>query len=366
MNGLTFLAPAQYATDFYPFADGRDAQDLLWGGRTLGEQWAGQIPFPVAINPLWIPSRTAFDFVAALLPGEGWNHGGTLLAQRPGTGAPLPPQQLPTPPDLIVHPTDLFTRCGEAILADWEQTADAWGAHPAPFLPDHVITIGPPNRLRIAEGCRALACTFNVETGPIVLGPGVEVQEGAHLRGPLVLGAGTVVKMGSRISGPTATGAECRLGGEISNSVLHAYTNKGHDGFLGNSVLGSWCNLGADTNTSNLKSNYSPVRIWHAGRQAFEETGLQFCGVLMGDHAKSSINTMFNTATTVGMASQIFGAGFPPKHIPPFSWGGASGFERYEYERFLRTAEAVMARRDQRPSAADHRRWRAAYDTAHA
>ena len=117
MNGLTFFTPAQYAADFYPFADGRDAQDLLWGGRTLGEQWAGQIPFPVAINPLWIPSRSAFDFVAALLPGEGWHHGGTLLAQRPGTGAPLPPQQLPTPPDLLVHPTDLFTRCGEAILA---------------------------------------------------------------------------------------------------------------------------------------------------------------------------------------------------------------------------------------------------------
>lgn len=364
MNGLTFLAPVSFLADFYPFSETRDAQDLMWGGRTLGQQWASQIPGPRALNPLWIPSPESVRLVRSLAPGTGWTHAGEPLAEHPHEGTSTRWSPVPVTPDVITRPTDLFLRCGEALEADWEGTAEAWGAVAERDWPAHVTVIGPADQLRAHPTARALACTFNTETGPIVLGPNVEVQEGAHLRGPLALGAGTVVKMACRIAGPSAFGPECRLGGELSNVVMHGYSNKGHDGFLGNSVLGSWCNLGADTNSSNLKSNYSPVRIWHHGKQAFEETDLQFCGVLMGDHAKCSINTMFNTATTVGTAAQVIGSGFPPKHVPSFSWGGADGFEAYDFERFERTAEAVMARRNVVPTADDRVRWAAAHRAA--
>jgi UDP-N-acetylglucosamine diphosphorylase/glucosamine-1-phosphate N-acetyltransferase len=364
MNGLTFLTPATFAVDFYPFSETRDAADLLWGGRTLGEQWAGQIPSPRTLNPLWIPSPESVELVRSLAPGTGWTHQGEALAEHPLSDSPTRWLPLPTAPDVLTRPTDLFLRCGEALSADWERTAEAWGAVAERDWPVHVTVIGPTDRLRAHPSARALACTFNTEAGPIVLGPGVEVQEGAHLRGPLALGAGTVVKMACRIAGPSAFGPECRLGGELSNVVMHGYSNKGHDGFLGNSVIGSWCNLGADTNSSNLKSNYSPVRIWHHGKQAFEQTDLQFCGLLMGDHAKCSINTMFNTATTVGTAAQVIGSGFPPKHVPSFSWGGAEGFDAYDFERFVRTAEAVMARRNLEPTADDRVRWAAAHQAA--
>ena len=354
MNELHFLAPDAFPTDFYPFADTRNAEDLIWGGRTLGEQWkellSGQIQPRLAVNPCWVPSEGAAERILSLAPGTGWSHSGERMAECASDEMPTIWHELPTVPDRILRPTDLFTRCAEAIEADWRRAAAAWGATVRTDWPAHVTVIGPPERLLAASTARALACSFNTEAGPIVLGPGVEIQEGAHLRGPLLIGAHTVVKMACRMAGPSAIGPECRLGGELSNVVIHGYTNKGHDGFLGNSVLGSWCNLGADTNCSNLKSNYSPVRLWNQATRAYDPTDLQFCGVLMGDHAKTSINTMFNTGTTVGAAVQVIGAGFPPKHIPAFSWGGPERFEPYDFDRFVATAEAVMARRNLKPS----------------
>jgi UDP-N-acetylglucosamine diphosphorylase/glucosamine-1-phosphate N-acetyltransferase len=170
-------------------------------------------------------------------------------------------------------------------------------------------------------------------------------MEGAMIRGPFALCEHASVKMGAKIYTGTTIGPHSKVGGEVSNSVIFGYSNKGHDGFLGNSVLGEWCNLGADTNNSNLKNNYEDVKLWNYVTQNFERTGLQFCGLMMGDHSKCGINTMFNTGTVVGVSANIFGSGFPRNFVPSFSWGGASGFETYLPKKAFQTAEKVMQRR---------------------
>ena len=170
-------------------------------------------------------------------------------------------------------------------------------------------------------------------------------MEGSIVRGGLALCEGAQLKMGSKIYGPSTFGPYCKVGGEVNNAILMGYSNKGHEGFLGNSVLGEWCNLGADTNTSNLKNNYAPVRLWDYASGRFAHTGLQFCGLMMGDHSKAGINTMFNTGTVVGVSANIFGSGFPRNFIPSFSWGGASGYTEYKTNKAFETAEAMMARR---------------------
>src|SRR5258708_25642408 len=183
------------------------------------------------------------------------------------------------------------------------------------------------------------------EGGPIYLGKNSQVQEGAILRGPFSLGEGAIVNMGGKMRADTTVGPFCKIGGEVSNSVLFGYSNKAHDGFLGNSILGEWCNLGADTNTSNLKNNYDNVKLWSYTKKTFVDTGLPNCGLIMGDHSKSGINTMFNTGTVVGVSANVFGAGYPRNFIPSYSWGGAAGFVTYQFEKAIATAQRVMARR---------------------
>ncbi len=198
----------------------------------------------------------------------------------------------------------------------------------------------------IEEGAKVECCILNSTTGPIYIGKNTEIMEGSIIRGPFILGENATIKMGAKIYGPTTIGPYCKVGGEVSNSVFFAYSNKGHDGFLGNSVVGEWCNLGADTNTSNLKNNYGSVKIFNYAKNEMVQTNEQFCGLMMADHSKSGINTMFNTATVVGVAANVFGADFPPKHIPSFSWGGASGFVKYDFDKMLETAKNMMSRRN--------------------
>jgi UDP-N-acetylglucosamine diphosphorylase/glucosamine-1-phosphate N-acetyltransferase len=197
----------------------------------------------------------------------------------------------------------------------------------------------------LEEGAKAEAAVFNTSEGPIYLGKNSEVMEGALIRGPFALCESAGIKMGAKIYNGTTVGPHSKVGGEVSNSVIFAYSNKGHDGFLGNSVLGEWCNLGADTNNSNLKNNYEIVKLWNYQTERFEKTGLQFCGLFMGDHSKCGINTMFNTGTVVGVSANIFGSGFPRNFVPSFSWGGAQGFETYMPAKAFQTAELVMQRR---------------------
>lgn len=195
------------------------------------------------------------------------------------------------------------------------------------------------------EGVYAEASVFNATEGPIYLGKGSEVMEGSLVRGPFALCEGSSLKMGAKIYNGTTIGPHSKVGGEVSNSVIFGYSNKGHDGFLGNSVLGEWCNIGADSNNSNLKNNYEIVKLWNYETERFEKTGLQFCGLFMGDHSKCGINTMFNTGTVVGVSCNVFGSGFPRNYVPSFSWGGGHGFETYSTAKAFQTADLVMQRR---------------------
>jgi len=210
-------------------------------------------------------------------------------------------------------------------------------------IPAHVQCLG--NELFIEAGAVLHPCTLNATTGPIYIGKHAEIMEGSLVRGGLALCEGAQLKMGSKIYGATTIGPQCRVGGEVNNSIFQGYSNKAHDGFLGNSIIGEWVNIGADTNASNLKNNYENVKQWDYSTNRFEKTGGLFCGLVMGDHSKCGINTMFNTGTVVGFGANVFGSGFPRQFIPDFAWGGASGFQTFGLSQFFTTAERVMERR---------------------
>lgn len=210
-----------------------------------------------------------------------------------------------------------------------------------------------PEQVFIEPGAVVSCSVINASSGPVYIGKDAEVMEGCLIRGPFALGTHSQLKMGAKIYGATTIGPHCKVGGEVNNSVLFGYSNKAHDGFLGNSVIGEWCNLGADSNTSNLKNNYAEVRLWNYPSEKYLKTGMQFCGTIMGDHSKCGINTMFNTGTVVGVSANVFGAGYPRNFIPDFSWGGAQGFETFSLVRSFEVAGVVMGRRGLQLSAAD-------------
>ncbi len=244
--------------------------------------------------------------------------------------------------DEVVNTYDIFLKNGEAIRKDFELLTAGRKSEP---IPKHVLCVAPEN-VFIEEGAQLSFCTLNASKGPIYIGSNSEIMEGATIRGPFALGNEAIVKMGTKIYGPTTVGPFSRVGGEINQSVLFAYSNKAHDGFLGHSVLAEWCNIGADTNTSNLKNNYEPIRLWNYPERSFIDTGLQFCGLIMGDHSKCGINTMFNTGTVVGVSANIYGANFQRNFISSFSWGGTSGFTTYDINKAIKVAEAVSKRRN--------------------
>lgn len=212
-------------------------------------------------------------------------------------------------------------------------------------LPDGNHLIGDAMHLFIEEGAQIQGATLNTTTGPIYIGRDSQVMEGSLIRGPFALLDHGVVKMGAKIYGATTVGPYSKVGGELNNSILLGYSNKGHDGFLGNSLIGEWCNLGADTNNSNLKNNYGDIKLWSYVSNRFENTAQQFLGLIMGDHSKCGINTMFNTGTVVGVAANVFGGGFPRNFIPSFSWGGSSGYSSHNLEKACETAGLMMERR---------------------
>ena len=249
----------------------------------------------------------------------------------------------------VKHTWDIFSKNAEAIAADFEMLTRDRESQP---IPDSNF-VKNTEAIFIEEGAEVENCSLNASTGPIYIGKNAKILEGCLIRGPLALCEGAVLKMGSKIYGPTTLGPHCRGGGEINNAVMFANSNKGHEGYLGNSVLGEWCNLGADTNNSNLKNNYAEVRLWDYETEGFARTGLQFCGLMMGDHSKCAINTMFNTGTVVGVSANIFGAGFPRNFVPSFSWGGSAGMSTYQTRKAFEVAEIVMKRREQEFSEED-------------
>jgi len=236
---------------------------------------------------------------------------------------------------------DIFSLNDKAIQTDFDLLTEDRTSQP---IPEGVQVINKEN-IFIEEGAIVLLSSLNASNGPIYIGKDAEIMEGCSVRGPFAMCEHSVLKMGTKIYGATTLGPYCKVGGEVNNSVLFGYSSKGHEGFLGNSVLGEWCNVGADTNTSNLKNNYAEVKLWNYETGRFSKTGLQFCGLMMGDHSKCGINTMFNTGTVVGVSANIFGSGFPRNFVPSFSWGGASGFTVYQINKVFEVAEVVMKRR---------------------
>jgi UDP-N-acetylglucosamine diphosphorylase/glucosamine-1-phosphate N-acetyltransferase len=237
---------------------------------------------------------------------------------------------------------DIFSLNDKAIKADYDLITQ--GRTSAP-IPEGVHAINKEN-IFIEEGATISFSSLNASTGPIYIGKDSEIMEGCLVRGPFALCEYSILKMGAKIYGATTVGPYCKVGGEVNNSVLFGFSSKGHEGFLGNSVLGEWCNVGADTNTSNLKNNYAEVKLWDYHKERFTNTGLQFCGLMMGDHSKCGINTMFNTGTVIGVSANIFGSGFPRNFIPSFSWGGAAGFTTYQLNKVIEVAKVVMKRRE--------------------
>jgi len=236
----------------------------------------------------------------------------------------------------------IYSKNDEAIKQDFELITK--GRKSLPISSTNNILGG--ENIFIEDGALVEFCTINANTGPVYIGKDAEIMEGCNIRGPLALCEHSVLKMGAKIYGPTTIGPYCKIGGEVVNSVFFGYSNKAHDGFFGNSVIGEWCNIGADTNTSNLKNTYDIVKLWNYPRKTFVDTGMQFCGLIMGDHSKCGINTMFNTGTVVGVNVNVFGSGFQRNFIPSFSWGGTSGFSSYNIEKAFDVAEAVYKRRN--------------------
>lgn len=282
-----------------------------------------------------------FDKISTLAPGYGLKSpANDIIAFR---GADITEIIWETIEEIkiIKHIWEIFGAADEGIRLDYALiTQGRESAKPGmgcTLLGDDIF---------IEEGATVNASILNSNTGPIYIGKNAEVMEGSIIRGPFSLGEHSALKLGAKIYGPTVIGPECKVGGEVNNSVFTAYSSKAHDGFIGNSVIGEWCNLGADSNNSNLKNNYEEVKVWDFESGKFVPTGLQFCGLFMGDHTKCGINTMFNTGTVTGVSSNIFGSGFPRTYIPNFAWGGAQGFSPYLPNKALATAEKVMARRN--------------------
>lgn len=241
----------------------------------------------------------------------------------------------------IKNTWDIFSLNANAMQLDFKLLTKDRTSQP---IPSDVHCINK-EAVFIEDGATVMFSSLNASDGPIYIGKNAQIMEGSLIRGPFAICDDSVVKMGAKIYGATTIGPQCKVGGEINNAVLFGYSNKGHDGFLGNSVIGEWCNLGADTNTSNLKNNYAEVKLWSYETQRFAKTGLQFCGLIMGDHSKSGINTMFNTGTVVGVSANIFGSNFPRNFVPSFSWGGAAGFTTYQMNKVTEVAKVVMQRR---------------------
>ena len=376
MHVLLFDDPA-IRPHLLPLTFTRPVAALRCGILTLAEKWQRrlraptvgyltqpylQAKFPVCadgvvtgpalvINGAVCPDDLLVRQVQALTPGQGLYCDEVLVAAHLADASQVAELiqdglreqvQVAEPVVLINRPWQLFLRNGVEIRRDFALLTE--GRTSQPVGDAHTIVYAPEN-IFIEPGVRIRAAILNAESGPIYLGKNSEVQEGAIIKGPLALGEGSVVNAGAKLRGDNTIGPYCKVGGEVGNSILLGYSNKGHDGYLGNSVIGEWCNLGADTNTSNLKNNYAPVKVWSHAARRFVNTGQTFCGLLMGDHSKAGINTMFNTGTVVGVGANIFGAGFPRTFIPSFSWGGASGFETFRLDKFAEVAERVMGRR---------------------
>ncbi|OQA98049.1 MAG: Bifunctional protein GlmU [Bacteroidetes bacterium ADurb.Bin217] len=298
------------------------------------------------INAACLPTATLVEEVLQLQSGEALCCNDELIAVNTKNTFIEQPEAYTcseTLSDLrkIQYPWDIFTLNSFEIDSDFALLTK----HKTSQKISSTNNIIAPENIFIEPDAIVEFATINASKGKVYIGKYAEIMEGAVVRGPFALCNNATVKMAAKIYEGTTIGPYCKVGGEVQNSVFFGYSNKGHDGYLGNSVLGEWCNLGADTNNSNLKNDYSDVKVWNYTSERFMKTGLQFCGLIMGDHSKSAINTMFNTGTVVGVSSNVFGSGFPRNFFPSFSWGGAEGMSEYALKKACDTAQRVYSRR---------------------
>ncbi|MFP3833818.1 putative sugar nucleotidyl transferase [Chryseobacterium sp. SIMBA_028] len=297
--------------------------------------------------PNFLPTETVIQQIKELKQGEALVYEDELVAAKinmKGFSLHQIEKMTDIKEELIFFkkPTDLFTYNHHAIDFDFDLITK--GRTSQELSPTNGF-LGDKKDLFIEEGAQIEFSTLNTKTGKIYIGNNAEVMEGCNLRGPITLGNDSKFNLGSKIYGATTIGPHCKVGGEVNNIIIFGYTSKGHEGFIGNSVIGEWCNFGADTNSSNLKNNYSHVKLWNYRTKAFEDTGLQFAGLVVGDHSKTAINTQLNTGTVIGVASNIFKPGFPPNLVENFSWGGLKDDERFRLDKVYEVAERAMARR---------------------
>ncbi len=343
--------------NFAPLSLTRPIGNLRIGIFTNDERWKRFLPeaeigyiterhlsgkFPnvdgMAVNGSVIPNS---DFVGAIMELE--DNAGLYDGERWLAGNRNPEKKMlyfGRPVVILENRWDIFESNGEVLKADFELITEGEMMRQ---LSSTNMVIGDANRVFIEEGAIVEASILNTNEGPIYIGKNAQIMEGSVLRGPIALCENATVKMGAKIYGPTTIGPHCKVGGEVNNVLFQGYSNKGHDGFLGNSLIGEWCNLGADTNSSNLKNDYGFVKAYDYNSKAVLQTEVQFMGLTMGDHSKCAINTMFNTGTVVGVSCNIFGAEFPPKYVPSFSWGLEG--DRFEFDRAIKSANNMMERR---------------------
>ena len=353
--------------DFYPLSLTRPIAEFRLGVLTIKEKWGNYFDSVstlsngylaekfntkkikednIWINSQLLPSKDIVTEIKSLRVGEVLKKESIILAFRNSEFSSDELNNVESNSDFsfLSSITDIFSLNEEEIIADIALMNLQNKMKSLNEITDSNIKSGK-FPVYVEEGATIENCYINTSEGPVYIGKNAHIMQGSMLRGPFAICENSVVKMGAKIYGGTTIGPFCKVGGEINNSVFFGYSSKAHDGFLGNSIIGQWCNLGADTNNSNLKNNYDHVKIWNYGSESFLQTGLQFCGLIMGDHSKCGINTMFNTGTVVGVGANIFGSGFPRNFIPSFSWGGSSGFIIHKLEKFFSTAEKVMKRR---------------------
>jgi len=366
MNYILFDGPSR--NNLLPLTYTRPVAEIRVGVLTIREKWETFLhstitsitedylsdKFPMVefdenifINASFLPNPELVKLISNLKPNESINSGDNLIAFYSNQSQEEIDLDSFTKIDFttslmqITCLTDIFKINSLAIKADYDLITNKRISSKISSTNNLIH----PENIFIEDGVSMEFVTLNATDGPIYIAKDCEIMEGSLIRGPFALCENSILKLGSKIYGGTTIGPYCKIGGEVTNSVVFGYSNKGHDGYLGNSLIGEWCNLGADTNTSNLKNNYADVKIWNYEEDKFLTTGEQFCGLIMGDHSKSAINTMFNTGTIVGVCSNIFGSGFPRNFIPSFSWGGNKGFAEYNIDKVFEVNSKVMKRK---------------------
>ena len=363
------FSDAQYWGDFLPLTFTRPVAELRIGILTFQERWKKlleiediafltedylqekfkkpELKESLLIVPNFLPTESVLEQIKKIKQGEALIYQNeVIIAKLDMRNFSL--SQITKMTDVegellfVKSPSDIFTYNQQFLDYDFELLTRN---RKSQELSETNNFLGDKKDLFIEEGAEIEFATLNCKTGKIYVGKNAEIMEGTMIRGGLALCEGSKINMGAKVYGATTIGPYSKVGGEVNNIVIFGYSNKGHEGFIGNSVIGEWCNLGADTNSSNLKNNYANVKLWNYRLSRFVDTGLQFCGLIMGDHSKSAINTQFNTGTVVGVAANIFKTGFPPNLVKSFSWGGMNGDESYRLDKVFEVMEKVMQRR---------------------